>query len=239
MASHGSERHDPPTHPSGRGTSDTRLPKHVYHRRRVIAVALVLLALFLVGWGIRALGGGDDAAEQSAAEGPAGVPQATTEPPQKFEDFTPRPAPSGSASGGGSPSATPSSTTAPECGSKLSVSASTDKESYGKSEHPVLTMTIENTGDQPCTVDLGTQRMAFVVTSGSDTVFDSRHCAAGGEERTTTLNAGQKESAKLGWDRVRTAEGCPAGQSEALAGYYNLTVSLGDMTSQKASFVLS
>nr|WP_314314571.1 DUF4232 domain-containing protein [Kocuria rhizophila] len=244
MASHGSERHDPPTHHTPDEDTEARLPDHVYRRRRLVALAVIVLVLLVIVWavgaGIRAVTGGGEGstAEQDAAPAPSATARASADPAKKFDDFTPRPAPSGSASGGSSASPSPSASAVPECTDKLSVTAGTDKESYAGKEQPVLTMTLENTGDQPCTVSAGSKRMAFVVTSGSDTVFDSRHCAAGGEDRTVTLNAGQKESAKLSWNRVRTAEGCPAGQPEALAGYYNLAVSLGDTASQQAAFVL-
>ena len=242
MASHGSERHDPPSRPSDDGVSEARLPDHVYRRRRLVALSvLVLLALFLVGgftMGIRAVtssGSGDE--DPAPAPASAASTQVTANPDQKFADFTPRPSPSGS--GSAAPSSSPSTSSTPQaCGTNLKVTASTDKETYATKEEPVLVMTLENTGDNQCTVNAGSKQMAFVVTSGSDTVFDSRHCAAPGEDKTVTLDAGQKETSRLTWNRVRTAEGCPAGQAEALAGYYNLTASLGEDSSPQVAFVL-
>lgn len=244
MASHGSERHDPPSYPSDDGGSEARLPDHVYRRRRLVALAvLVLFALFVV-WavtmGVRAVtssdsGAGDEDPAPAAAS--TASTQVTANPDQKFADFTPRPNPSGS--GSAAPSSSPSASSTPQaCGTNLTVTASTDKETYAAKEQPALVMTLENTGDNPCTVNTGSKQMAFVVTSGSDTVFDSRHCAAPGEDKTVTLDAGQKETSRLTWNRVRTAEGCPAGQAEALAGYYNLTASLGEDSSPQVAFVL-
>ncbi|MCT1881231.1 MULTISPECIES: DUF4232 domain-containing protein [Kocuria] len=244
MASHGSDRHDPPASPADHEDTEARLPQHVYRRRRLVALGVVVLLLLLLVWGVtkgvRAVTGAGDAPDDApaTAQEPATSPQVSADPAQKFADFTPRPSPSGSASPGGSAGPSASSTAAAECQADLSVRASTSKESYAGEEEPVLTMTLENTGEQPCTVNAGTKLMAFVVTSGADTVFDSRHCAAGGEDRKVTLAPGQKETSNLTWNRVRTAEGCPAGQPKALAGYYNLAVSLGETTSEQAAFVL-
>ncbi|MDO4919219.1 hypothetical protein [Kocuria sp.] len=244
MASHGSEHHDPPTSTTGGGGSEARLPAHVYRRRRLVALAVIalLLLLLVVGVvrGVRAVtgSGGQDTAQDAAAQRPAATAQATADPEQKFADFTPRPDPSGSASSSAPGTPSPSSTAVPACGADLSVTASTDKETYAAKEQPVLTMTLQNTGNHPCTVDAGTSKMVFTVVSGSDTVFDSRHCAAGGDDRKLTLDAGAKETARLSWNRTRTAQGCPAGQAEAAAGYYKLTATLGDTTSAPAAFVL-
>ena len=240
MASHGSERHDRSTHPSEDDAPEARLPEHVYRRRRLVALAvlvvLVLVVVSAVVMGVRAVTSSGSDAEETAPAATA-TAQATSDPDQKFAGFTPRPTPAASASAAASSS--PSASSAPKaCGTNLSVTASTDKETYAAKEQPVLVMTLENTGDAPCTVDAGSKQMAFVVTSGADTVFDSRNCAAKTEDKNVTLNAGQKESARLTWNRVRTADGCPAGQAEALGGYYNLTASLGDTSSEKVAFVL-
>ncbi|RKQ33657.1 hypothetical protein [Kocuria tytonis] len=244
MSSHGSERHDPPASPADHDDTEARLPEHVYRRRRLVALAVVVLLVLALVWavvaGVRAVtgGGGPEADEQAAAREPGQTARASTDPEHKFADFTPRPTPSGSGSAAPSASPSASATATPECGGELSVTASTDKESYPAKQEPVLAMTLENTGEHPCTVTTGGKRMAFAVVSGQDTVFDSRHCAAEGEDRKITLDAGHKETARLMWNRTRTAEGCPAGQAEALPGYYKLTASLGDVTGPEAAFVL-
>lgn len=240
MAS-GSEQHDPPTSPTESADTGGRLPEHVYRRRRMVALAVIVVLVLALLWavvsGVRALTA-PEADDANATQQPDAAAQPSTDPQNKFADFTARPTPSGSGAPGASGSPSASSTAAPECGADLAVSAATDKQSYAAGQNPVLELTLENKGQHPCRVDAGSNHMAFVVTSGADTVFDSRHCAAAGEDRQITLDTGQKETARLTWNRVRTAEGCPAGQSEALAGYYNLTTSLGDVASQQAVFSL-
>ena len=235
MGSNRTQRSVGPRATPGRGGG--QVSERVYRRRRLIAVIVLALVAVLVLWGasaaVRAVtGAGED---PQSADHPVVTPVPSVDPEDKFAGFTPRPTPSAS---GGKDEQSPSPTTAEQCGEHLGVEASTDRESYPAEQEPVLILTLENTGKTPCEVAAGTDRMAYVVTSGSDTVFDSRHCAAPGEEHRITLKPGQTENARLTWDRTRTAEGCPAGQDPAAAGYYHLTVSLGNRQSSPASFVL-
>ncbi|MCD1145915.1 hypothetical protein LQU92_11845 [Kocuria sp. LUK] len=224
---------------SGRGPDGgaPRVSAEVYRRRRIVAAAAAVLLVVLVAVGVvsavAALVGPEEPAEQAAPEAVASAGPTSTEP---FADFTPRPEKSSSASPGASES--PSAAPAEECGAELAVRASTDRESYPQDLEPQLELTLENTGEDPCHVDAGTARMAFVVRSGEDTVFDSRHCQVGGEEQRVTLEPGREQVARLTWDRVRTLEGCAAGGEPALPGHYRLEVSLGERTGEPAAFVL-
>ncbi|WP_238986145.1 hypothetical protein [Kocuria sp. SM24M-10] len=217
-------------------TSDPRrVSPEVYRRRRIVAAvaAGVLLLLVAVGIGaaVVAMLGSD---EPEAAPAPAAASAAPTVSREPFADFTPRPDESPSASASAAATEAP----AEECGADLAVRASTDRESYREGEEPVLVLTLENTGDDPCTVNAGTSQMVYEVSSGADTVFDSRHCQAGSEDAERTLEPGQEESARLTWNRQRTAEGCAEAGGEAQPGYYRLLVSLGERTSEPAAFVL-
>lgn len=229
-------------HPAGPrtrpGSGGGRVPEGVYRRRRMIALIVLALVAVLVLWGasaaVRAVtGSGED---PQPANGGAVAPNPSVDPENKFADFTPRPTPS--ASPRRTDTGSPSPSASEQCGENLSVKASTDRQSYPAQEQPVLIMTLQNTGDTPCRIAAGTGEMTYRVTSGPDTVFDSRHCAAPGTDHTITLDPGKTENARLTWDRVRTAEGCPTDQAEASAGYYNLTVSLGERESSPARFVL-
>lgn len=242
MATNGSEQRDSSDPRASHEDSGDRLPPSVYRRRRLIALVVLLVLVMALIWGISsvvsALTGSSEDPEQPQAQSEVtaeSTPEATVDPDNKFADFTPRPTPSGDTESG-DPSASPSAVA--DCGADLSLTASTDKQTYPADQEPVLIMTMENTGEAPCRVNAGTNAMNYVVTSGSDVIFDSRHCAANGEDRNVTLEPGKKEDARLTWNRTRTAEGCPADQPKAMAGYYNLTVGLGEQNSSNATFVL-
>ena len=244
MASNGSEQRDSSDPRASTGDSGERLPASVYRRRRVIALAVLLVLVVALIWGITsvvsALTGPPEDPEPPRAPTEVtaqATPQATVDPNDKFADFTPRPTPSDDNENGDS-AASASPADAEECGAHLNLTAATDEQTYPADQEPVLILTMENTGEQPCKVNAGTNAMSFVITSGSDVIFDSRHCAANGEDRDVTLEPGKSENARLTWNRTRTAEGCPPDQAKAMAGYYNLTVGLGDHNSSNATFVL-
>ncbi|WP_387740837.1 hypothetical protein [Kocuria nitroreducens] len=210
----------------------------MYRRRRLVAalaagVLLVLVAVGLVSAVAGMLGPAETDGVPTPDAATASAAAASVEP---FADFTPRPDESASASG----PATEAATEGPveKCGPDLAVRASTDRESYPGDAEPVLVLTLENTGEHPCRVNAGTSRMVYEVTSGADTVFDSRHCQAGSEDVEVTLEPGQEESARLVWNRLRTAEGCAEAGGEAQAGYYRLVTSLGERTAEPVPFVL-
>lgn len=213
-----------------------RVAPEVYRRRRIVAAlaAAVLLVLVAVGVvsAVAAMLGPEDSGDVTVPE--AAAPSTATVSQEPFADFTPRPDESAS----GSASAAPREEPVEECGAALEVRASTDRETYPEGTEPVLVLSLENTGDDPCLVDAGTTRMVYEVTSGSDTVFDSRHCQAGAEDRQVTLEPGQEQSARLTWNLARTAEGCTETGGLAQPGYYRLVVSLGERTSDPAPFVL-
>lgn len=244
MATNASSQRDPADPRASAGDSEGRVAPSVYRRRRLVAVVVLLVLVLALIWGISAvvsaLTGPDEGATDPEIPSAATAEQApvpTTDPNNKFADFTPRPTPSGDdETEGADSSASPQAVG--ECGADLEVTASTDQQSYPPEQEPILIMTVKNTGEQPCRVNAGTNAMSFVVTSGADVVFDSRHCAAEGEDREVTLEPNAEENARLTWNRTRSAEGCPAGQTAARAGYYNLTVGLGEQNSSNATFVL-
>lgn len=213
-----------------------RLSPEVYRRRRLVAalaagVLLVLVAVGLVSAVAGMLGSGEADGVPAPEAATASAAAASEEP---FADFTPRPDESAPASASAAATEEP----VQECGPDLAVRASTDRESYPEDAEPVLVLTLENTGEDPCRVNAGTSRMAYEVTSGADTVFDSRHCQAGSEDAEVTIEPGQEESARLTWNRLRTAEGCAEAGGEAQAGYYRLVTSLGERTAEPVPFVL-
>lgn len=221
----------------GDGPDDPRRERpEVYRRRRIVAAlaAAVLLALVAVGVvsAVAAMLGSEDPGPAPEQEPTVVSAAPTTQEP--FADFTPRPRDSASASASGAPSAEP----ADECGSALAVRASTDQETYPEGVEPVLVLTLENTGTDPCHVNAGTSQMVYEISSGADSVFDSRHCQAGADDREVTLEPEEELSARLTWNRARSLEGCTEEGGQAQPGYYRLVVSLGERSSEPAPFVL-
>ncbi len=121
---------------------------------------------------------------------------------------------------------------------KFAVTASTDKRVYGPTEDPVLTLKVTNQNSIPCTLNVGTSQMEYLIESGADRIFDSKDCQDGSADLLKTLAPGASETANFPWPRVRSTEGCRDVPVKPLPGTYVLTTSLGPLDSPKAVFTL-
>lgn len=208
----------------GSSASSRALGPEVYRRRRLIALALAIVLVGALIFGLVNLLSGDS----EAAPEPAPTAQPTNTDP--FAGFTARPE-SQASDGASGPAAR-------ACGEKLKVSASTEKETYGADENPILVMNLENTGDDACMVNAGTARMNFAVTSGPDKVFDSAHCQIEGQDRPIELEPGETESARFEWNKRRSEANCATEGAEVNPGVYRLTVALGETRGEGAEFTV-
>lgn len=197
----------------------------VYRRRRQVAAVLLLLVLGGLVWAGIAVAGLFRADPAPAAA------EATTAALGE----------SGAASVA-SPSASPTPTpspTEPVCNpADIKVSGSTDAESYAPEATPVLILTVTNTGDIPCPVNVGTSEMDFLVTSGEDRVFSSRDCQKDAEDLEVIIKPGASEDARFSWGRVRSAPGCTAVEGVPGPGQYVFQTRLGERISDEVPFTL-
>ncbi|AUI50750.1 hypothetical protein [Arthrobacter crystallopoietes] len=189
----------------------------VYRRRRLallIAVLVVVGLLVAIGFWIASLFGGGS---QPVADNDDG----------------------GSVPVISSPAASPSPMASAACDeSKISVTASTDAPAYAAGENPTLVLEVANKGDSACEVNVGTDAMEFLVTSGEDRIFSSKDCAVDTSELMRTIEPGESERAQFTWERNRSAPGCKAVNANPQPGTYVLTAKLGPWTSDKIRFDL-
>ncbi|WP_104116653.1 hypothetical protein [Arthrobacter sp. B1805] len=230
----------------------------VYRRRRLAVIILALLVVSaiavggatlagMLGRGSDALAGGSTTSE--ATPSPAGDPAATasTDPGSAV------PSESAPASAGPSadPSAVPSpSATTPEpsampdadpdaCESaSVVVVAETDKQAYEPGEKPSLSLVVRNNGVAPCTVNVGTSQMEFVLTRDDERVFSSIDCQQASQDLERTIAPGGEERATFEWSRNRTVPGCTVVADEPGSGTYSLITRLGARSSEAVQFTL-
>jgi len=216
------------------GSSSVRKPSAaVYRRRRLAAGGARLLAIVLVVSGFALAG---------AFRG--GSQQASSTQPSSTDSASAASAGAPSASAPATPSASPTPTVAPTptCNQNLvTVTAATDKPSYGPGENPLLTLKVTNGGTVPCEVNIGTSQMEFLVTSGADRIFSSKDCQASSEDLVKVIAPGASETANFPWGRNRSADGCKAVAAAPGGGgaYYIFTAKLGSRASPKAVFQLN
>jgi len=189
-----------------------RLPARVYWVRRFVVLGIPLLVVVLVVWLVAGRGSGGD------------TPAAATTPTPTVEP---------------SPSKTPGTL---ECSADhLALSAVAAAESFAAGVSPGFTLTITNTGTEPCLVDAGEAHREIVVTSGEDRVWSNQDCvAAGSESRLLLLPPGADvaDAQQVAWNRIRSAPGCPADLPAPGAGTYSLAFNLAGASAAPVVFGL-
>ena len=213
----------------------------VYRRRRLVALALLLVVIGLIWWGLAAIvgavTGGEPASTGAAARTtPAASPPAPTPTPTPEPTPTPTPEPT--------PTPTPEAPPAPTActAAEVVVTARTDAGFYGPEAQPQFSMSLENWSDHDCLIDVGTAAQEYRVTSGSDVIWVSTHCQQEAASQEVLLEAGRTVDAPgLTWVRERsTPETCEGERPAAVAGgsYYHLLVTIGGIPSEPAMFAL-
>ena len=205
----------------------------VYRRRRLALLLVLVIAVAGLTWVGFAVAGALTADEDASASGPS---QPAPEPAPGAATGTPKA--DASKSGEPQPSDEPSDPD-PMCpAAAVKVEASTDVPAYAAGVNPLLTLSVTNTGSEPCDINVGTNQMEFIVTSGSDRIFSSADCQDGGADLVKEFAPGATEKANFTWERIRSAPGCGAVASNPSPGWYVFTARLGATTSEKAVFQL-
>ena len=191
------------------------LPASTYWRRR-ITVLLGLLVLVLL---LRSCASGGDAPKRTAASprpSAMATPRATVRP-------SPRPtaaAPAG----------------CPDAG--LTLTSSTDADTYALGATPKITLVIKNAGSAPCRRDLGAGAVELLVYSGEDRVWSSDDCNPSTATAVTVLGAGGTQAVVKTWPGVRSVPGCGGSKATAKAGTYRVVARLGTLRVDGAVFRL-
>lgn len=194
----------------------------MYRRRRLVVLLVLLLVVAIIAGLVLALWQpwrGADAAPVPTTSTTAS-PIAT--PVETPTDAAPEPV----------PSATDPAIAA--CtGSDITVLADTDKDSYAAGELPQLSITLSNTSQNPCLINVGTATQEFEIVSGSDTWWRSTDCQSESSDQVVQLAGGQTVSSvtPLVWDRTRSSvDTCTSARPQAGAGTYQLRVSIAGIT---------
>lgn len=233
-------------------TDEVRPRRHspaVYRRRRLVAL---LLALVVVGgivagvWALIAQPWQDGAPASASSPAPSSPAPTPSAPSPSGTGPSGEPTGMDSIEGDGETDAatddgaTEEPPAAEPCTQGvLLVEAVTDKGEYGGDEQPRLSIRLTNQGSEPCTLNVGTAKQTFTITSGEDTWWRSTDCQSEPTDQIVTIAAGQVvESAEpLVWDRTRSSVStCDSDRQAAVGGgaTYNLRVSIGGVESMEA-----
>ena len=186
-------------------------PPNVYWRRRVLAVVVLVVVLGLLIWAVTALigafTGGDEPAKQPS--------------PGASGTAAPSSSPSGSASEGGA-----------ACTARdVEVVATADSRTHKVGDTAQIGMTITNSSDKTCRMDVGSAAITILVKSGSDQVWSSDDCETGSQSNQVDIEAGQAMESVVPWKTERSAAGCETGLSAIRPGTYQVVAKAGEITS--------
>lgn len=167
-------------------------PVGVYWRRRLVAVGLVILMLFVI---TRCTGGGSKKkasnSKPTVTTSSSPSARATTQPP--------------------------TTTTIAACQTNdLKVSADADGADYSASQNPKVTISITNNGSQSCLLD--TSKRSLTISSGGDLWYSSAACPSGTQDK-PTLAAKQVVKSSYTWNRKRLATSCTPGETAPTGTY--------------------
>lgn len=231
-------------------TARPRRPSpRVYRRRRAVALLVLVAAVVVVLLVILKPGSG-------GAATPAGSPQTGSPTPTSSgpADVAATPGATGSSTQptGSATPATPSASVAPAASDgsaactagNITVTAVTDTNSYAAGATPQLSFSILNTGSTPCTINAGTSKQVYTITSGSETYWVSTDCQTDPSDTPAMLAPGVAvTSTPFAWNRVRSSPStCGGTQTAVPAGgaSYHLKVSVdGIASADTTQFILN
>jgi hypothetical protein len=232
-------------------------PPSLYWRRRAVALGVVILAVMLLAWGCGLSGGGQDrpasmanvkdlssrhpAASITPTPGPRTGPvisSVTGGGPGSNNAASPNAAPvAGNGSGAPTPASQPGvAACAP---GTVRMTAQADRPDYPAQVRPKFTVIVENQGQNPCALDLGSRAVAWTVTSGEDRIWSSGDCPAVGSPEVLLLAPRQPVLRSVDWSRMRSRPGCPSSVEAAKPGFYKASVAVQGVGSTAYPFKLS
>ncbi len=187
------------------------LPASTYWRRRLVLGGSVLVLLLVAK---SCTGGGG----------------ATTPKP------TPTPKPSVTASPTPKPTVQPAAAACPD--TALTLTTTTDAETYAAGATPRITLVIKNTGAAACRRDLGAGAVELLVFSGTDRVWSSDDCNPSTAKALTSLPAAGAQSVVKTWPGTRSLPGCAGSKATAKLGTYRVVARVGTLKVDGAVFRL-
>ncbi|PJJ73370.1 hypothetical protein CLV46_2957 [Diaminobutyricimonas aerilata] len=191
-------------------------PAKVYWRRRLIVLlgllaVILVIVLIVVRPGSAQSAGGDDKPADTA-----GTAESSSPTPEPIE------------ADGDAPACSPGSVT---------LTAVTDKGTYAPEETPQLSFSLVNTGTAPCLLPVGSDVQEYVITSGPDTIWSSKHCQSAPQAQEMILQPNEPVSpAPIPWDRTRSDPSTCEAERPLVPGggaSYHLAVTVGEITSDE------
>ena len=117
----------------------------------------------------------------------------------------------------------------------LRVDGHTDQLSYGAGEYPRFSLSVENTGTEPCVASLGTDTMSFIVIQDGDEIWNSTHCQVDPVPLEVVLEPQTPLATDaIEWDRTESApDTCDEVRQAVFTNEYGLRVAVAGVESEE------
>ncbi|WP_283139205.1 hypothetical protein [Rhizohabitans arisaemae] len=208
-----------------------------YWRRRAVALIVVLVVVAVIAW---ACSGSSEERSPSSA-GSSALPTPVALDPAAVA-AAPTPVPTVTVTTVAKPTAAPSpAAKAPGdvCDPKnVVVSLIGSGTTYPDGMLPRFILTVVNTGEQACSMDVGPRAVELLITSGRDRIWSSADCVSGEGASLRKFARGVPYVRVVDWDRRRSAQDCRRERAEALPGTYVAVVRAGQHRTGKSVFLL-
>lgn len=208
----------------------------MYWRRRMLLLVLVVAVVSVIVLVIARPGSSARPTSSTTTTRPAASAPTSHAP---SASVTPTPAAAATSPSGkvtGAPTAGAIAAAKPCKPANVTLTPVTNALRYATGVQPMISMTIENTGTAPCTIDAGTDAQEYLISTGAQRVWDSKDCQTGPTKTVVTLAPGKTVSTTpFAWDRTHSSKTtCSATRAPAIASgaSYHLTVLLGSISSE-------
>lgn len=194
-------------------------PPWVYWARRG-ALVLAVVALIAAGiWVFRPQAPGPVAAEPAGPSAPV----------------TTAPTPTESAS----PSASPTPTGPLACDATNSSLTLAGYQKVKQDAKQPFRLAVTNNGGDPCVLNLSASTLSLTVTSGTDRIWTTEHCAKWVPTHKTTLKSKKSYEFSITWPVARSAAGCKTAKAVLGTGTYVASAAFADNAKARQVFVVS
>ncbi|WP_280269415.1 hypothetical protein [Nocardia wallacei] len=207
------------------------LPPEIYWRRRLFAIAALVIALVLVIWLAVMLlrGGGDDKDAGAAASSTSVTATQAAANSGTSESSTPQSTSAGATAGG----------TAPACPDQsVAVKVTVGQPTYKPGEQPVFGIVATNISTSACQRDMGSGMQQVTVQSldGQRRLWSNTDCDQGGPADMRTLKGGEQAAFTLTWSGTTSQPGCAGERVKVPPGAYAVVAQLGSVRSAPETF---
>ncbi|WP_019931620.1 hypothetical protein [Nocardia sp. BMG111209] len=218
------------------------LPPEIYWRRRLLAIAALVLALALAIWlAFTVVRGGTTAkkAPRAAASGTATTAKtAATTTAAATEAPSGTPDPSVSKAAAATANALASGSPASCADQSLAVKLSVGRPTYKPGEQPVFGIVITNISTASCQRDVGSglQQVSVQSLDGQRRLWSNTDCDTGGPADVRALSAGQQAAFTLTWSGTTSQPNCAGQRVPVPPGAYAVVAQFGSIRSSPETF---